>query len=129
MKNLSSEKKNREITTVLHCIALDNFNFTRKKNQKLCQKKFRENPTVLHWLTVDNFDFTKKLLCAYFFGSGCTFNFLSLFRYRRGLEEFHIHAPAPESPQSVKSRFLKHNPVKLFFVRFPTDLLAPFYMF
>ena len=50
-------EKTRENATVLYCLAIDYFDFTRKSREKIC-----ENATVLHCLAYDNFDFTRKFL-------------------------------------------------------------------
>ena len=53
--------KTRENAPVLHFLAIDNFDFTRKIVKKKFGWKSRENAAVLHFLVVNNFDFPRKI--------------------------------------------------------------------
>ena len=54
-------KKNRENSSLMHCLAIDNFNFTKKVAEFFVEKN-RENPMVLQCLATDNFNFTRKVV-------------------------------------------------------------------
>ena len=45
----------------MHCLAIDNFNFTKKVAEFFVEKN-RENPMVLQCLATDNFNFTRKVV-------------------------------------------------------------------
>ena len=54
--------KSRENVVVLDFLAVDNFDFTRKKLRFFLGWKTRENVGVLDFLAIDNFDFTRKIV-------------------------------------------------------------------
>ena len=57
-------RKIRQNATVLYCLTVDNFDFTRKIEQNqfsIFEEKIRQNETVLYCLAIDNFDLTRKI--------------------------------------------------------------------